>query len=707
MRQIFTLFAALVTLVCMAAGPQFVKKANVTKMAPAHMLHITPQSGLKPGKVALTPSKLQARKMAFGKTSKVQQSAQAQTYELTYSELTWEDYGYGDTWFNILTNDEDYRFFFDILKSETALETGKTYTMADCDPDFTYLQDNNTFARIPFTGLELVLSKDAAGKYIVEAQCTSEDGSTYHLKYAPVVRPETFNEVTLNDMNLRFYDFTRASKLFQFTAKDDVYDFGLCVNSDSKIEGTWATADMNMNYTYLKKNNKNLKLWDVELKVSAIGGKNYHVEAKMYAYDGNVYIINRDYIEPTKQNAASIVATNLSIDEDMFDVYKDWYGYGLADITASNDDYSISGSLLSYTTIEGRYDDYDHMLNELFITNSEGKKTDFFTSSLDVKQIEGKWNIKGKVLCWDNTEYTLDLSFSIPDIKGEMSFTSTQGELEDQTEEMGAFRITALDEEYNDFTIILPATTLESGHFNTLPEEYKNYCSIYYGGQNYKMFSADFDLIVDGQNFTLKGKCQGGDQLWTVNIAGIILSNADPYDATAEDGDIDINYTLDEIHEFEINQENRYAYLEVRSKERNDVWTCMFNINTDELPAGEYPIDLSYMPGTVQPGEISDGNLYPTTYFRLDEDGYAILPVWYCSEGTVKVDYDSDGNIIVECNAYNSNYVSVHITVNAQASGIEQIANANAQKIGKFIENNRLVIRSNARKYNAIGQQLK
>lgn len=705
MRKIFTLLAALVTLVSVAAGPQFVKKTNITKKAPVHVRHITLQSGQKPGKVALTTSKVQAKKMSLGMTSKVLKAAQA--YELTYSELTYEDYGYGDTWFSITTNDGGYRFFFDILKSVTDLEVGKTYTMADCDPDFSYIQDNSTYAMIKYTDLSLVLSKGDDGKFLVEAQCATENGDTYHLKYAPVVRPDVFNEVTLSDMPLRFYNFTKASGLFQFTAKNDVYDMGICVKSNSKVEGTWVTADMDQTYTYLSKNGKNIKLWDVELNVAALEGNNYHVEAKMYAYDGNVYIINRDYVEPTKQNTANIVATNLAIDEEMFEVYKNWYGYGVADITASTDDYSISGSLLSYTTIAGHYDDYNHMLNELFITNNEGKKTDFFTSELDVQQVEGSWTLKGKVLCWDNTEYTLDLSFTIPEIKGEKSFTSTNGELEDQTAESGAFRITALDESYNDFTVILPASYLASGHFSTLPEEYKNYCSIYYDSKTYKMFSADFDLVVDGQNFTLKGKCQGGDQLWTVDIAGVILAKTDPYDATAEDGDVDVKFSLDDITEFEINAEKRYAYLEVMNKERNDVWTCMFNIDGDKLPAGEYPIDLSYMPGTVQPGEIYEGDLYPTTYFRLNEVGYASLPVWYCSEGTVKVDYDSAGNIVVDCNAYNSNYVSVHVTVNAQSTGINQVVNGKVQKNGKFIENNRVVIRSHGQKFNTFGQQLK
>lgn len=704
MRKIFTLFAVLMTLVSVAAGPKFVGKANITRMTLNQRHHLTARSGEKLAKVAMAPQKMHGKRIAIGNASKIKNAPTS--YELTYSVCNYDGYE-ADTWFSITTTDEAYKFYFDILVPESELVEGKTYTLADCDPDFSYISDNTTYAMIKLSDLALTLSKGTDGKFLVEATCISKDGDTYHLTYKALERPETFTDVVINDLPIRFYDFTKASGLFQFTGKNDVYDFGICVVSKSAIEGKWETADLNQTYTYLSKDGKNLKLCDESLEVTAIGKKQYHIVAKMYCYDGNVYIVEGDYVEPTVKNTATIVATDLKIDDQMFDIYKGFYGYGVADITASNDDYTITGSILSYTTIAGHYDDYDHMLNELFITNVDGVKTDFFSSNLDVAKANDSWTIKGKVLCWDNTEYTLDLSFSIPDIKGEKTYTSTEGELNDQTAELGAFQIYALDEDYNEFSVALPGEEVVSGHYSQLSEENKTYCYIYSDGKVYQMYSANFDLTADGETFTLTGTCQGGDQLWTVNISGIFLSQEDSFDATWEDGEVDVAFSLEDITEFEINTDEGYAYLEVMNKERNDVWMAIFTLTNNELPAGDYPINLSYAPGTAQPGEIYEGNLYPTTYFHVDSEGYANIPVWYCNEGTIKISYDDQNNIVVDCEAFNTNYVPVHVTVNANPTGIDKLADSKQKKDGKFLENNSIVIRNNGKKFNAVGQEIK
>lgn len=703
MRKLFTLFAAIASLASVAAETQFVKR-DVT---PIQLRHITPLSGQKTGKVAITPSRQHGQKIALGNTSVLRRSAAS--YECTYSDCHYEDYGY-DTWFSITTNDEAYKFYFDLLMSASAIEVGKTYTLADCDPSFTYLSDNATYKMYMFSDLALVFDKDAENNLVVDAQCTIESGDVYHLKYAAQEVPETFTDVEITDVDLRFFDFTKESQLFQFTGKNDVYDMGICIKSNSKIEGSWTMDDTDARYTYLKKYNQNVKLCNITLQVTSLDANNYHIDAKMYSYDGNVYIINRDYVEPTLQNTASIVATDLNIDEDQFEFYKGMYGYGLADITASNDEYRITGSVLSYTTISGHYDDMDHMLNELFITDlTTGKKTDFFSSNLDIDNVDGSWTIKGKVLCWDNTEYDLDLSFAIPEIKGEASFISVDGELNDQTADLAAFQIYAMDDEWNELSVALPAYAVVSGHYDTLSEENKNYCYIYYNGKKYPIYSVNFDLDTDGQGFTLVGNCQAGDLLWNVNITGAFLSNADPFDATPADGEIDVNFTLEDITAFEIATDMHHAFLQVVNNERNDVWMCEFVLDGDDLTAGEYPIELSYMPGTVLPGEI-DANLdlYPTAYFRLDEMGFAALPVWYCTYGAVKVDYDAAGNIMIDCDALNTNYVRVHVTVNAgDPIGIQQVTDGNTLKDGKFIEDSRIVIRSHGLKHNALGQMIK
>lgn len=331
------MFAALVTLACVAGGPQLITKANIAPLKPVNGRLLTQHAGEKEGKVAIAPHRQHGKKVSFGKSANIHRAA----YECTYSDLNYEDYG-TDTWFCITTNDQAYKFYFDIKKPMYDIHVNQTYTLDDCDPSFTYVSDNTTYEMMWLEDLSIVFRNILGGGLAMEAQCTTKKGDSFHLTYEPLVLPDTFTEVAVGNLELRLTDFIKENSLFQFTGLNDVYDLGICVATDNKVEGNWTYDDLDKGYTYLYKEGKELRLCNVEMQVASLGEHNYHVDAKMYSYDGNVYVINQDYIEPTLENTAEIVATNLKIDDSMFDIYKGFYGYGLADITASNEEYTIT-----------------------------------------------------------------------------------------------------------------------------------------------------------------------------------------------------------------------------------------------------------------------------------------------------------------------------------------------------------------------------
>ena len=706
MKKFFTLCAALATLMSAEAAPQFVKKANVAALKPALSHQITERGAQKPAKISEATLKQHGLQVSLAQPRR----AKAEAYEYTYDVMSLSGYD-TDTWFNITTTDQSYIFYFDILCTVFDLEVGKVYTMDDCDPSFTYLSNNTTYSMTKFQDVAIEFSW-ADDMMVLEANCTTVDGDTYHLYYKPLERPETFTEVAVSNLDMRFKNFTATQGVFQFTGENDEYDLGIAIASDGQIEGSYTTEDIfgELNeYTYLNMGTKVIKLCDVEMQVASLGANDYHVEAKLYAYDGNVYVVNQDYVEPTVQNTVDVVATNLKLDDSMFEMFKAFYGYGMAEVTAWNDEYTVSGTILSYTDIAGHYNDDDHKINYLYVTDAEGNKTSIFSADFEVAMGESGWTIKGKMLGWNSTEYNIDLSFSIPEISGEAGYATMMGELYDFTGELGAFQVWAMDEEENEFSVILNANQVTTGHYSDLSEQYKDYCYITSAQGTREIYNCDFDLTVDTEDatFILMGTCQAGELLYTVVINGTYYPEEverDPYDATEEDGEVDVAYTLDDITEFEVSAEEGYAYLEVQSEERMDVWACMIFIDGDELPAGEYPFTETYEPGTAQTGLIYYGSIYPTMYFQLDEEGYVNVPVWYCTYGSIVVDYDEEGNIMMECEALNSNGVRVHVTVNApEPVGIQEVA-GQAQKDGKFYEQNTIVIRSNGQKYNSFGQ---
>lgn len=558
MKRLLTLFAAMITVVCINAQGQLV--SNPVKVQPDRKFErtINEHFGMKPSttKRPMTISQNAASRM---------HKAAAETIECPYDEWAIQDYG-SDLWFNAIDLQKEHWFYFDPLVSLYSIQMGKEYTLKDMDAEYTYVQDLTTYEKDFITEVTFIPceyeNKPIPG---FEAWCTTESGASYHVFYKAPEVPSEFIEVQVGELNtIGLKNLTATQGVFQIVGANDFYDFGITIKSQGQIEGHYTLDDVHglNNYTYINDGLEDVNLYDVELTVTKLTRDNdYHFEAKLYGYNGKLYIISGDYIEPTAEKTVDIVATNLMIDESVFDLYQQFMGYGVATLTASNDDYYITGYLYSYGDLFGHYRDSERSAQYWEITGPDGQTTEVFSADFDLNKVGDTWSITGSVVGWDNVQYNLNLTGEYTEVK-------------------------------------------------------------------------------------------------------------DPYDS--ESNDIDVVYTLEDIEEFEENIPEGYAYLSAASAERADTWFTIIYIDSNGLVPGTYPITGTYEPGTVQAGEVYNGNVYPTMYATTDDEGY-LVDLWYCSTGTVTVEYDVEGNVSMLCEAKNTNGVSVKVYVNPITNGIKDV----------------------------------
>ena len=179
----------------------------------------------------------------------------------------------------------------------------------------------------------------------------------------------------------------------------------LSENGESAVgEYDSANEDFDLEYTRVAINDAegNSTVLDAKSAKAVIIERNDSllIAAEIMASDGVKYIFDAFYAAPTKKGEATIEATNLVIDDS-------WYDYfGVVMATASNDDYKV------YFSLPGTSGEF-----VIGGEDASGDINDIEMYSGSIKIINGSEGaeLTGKVLCYDNIEYTLDLKYVRPD----------------------------------------------------------------------------------------------------------------------------------------------------------------------------------------------------------------------------------------------------------------------------------------------------
>ncbi len=180
----------------------------------------------------------------------------------------------------------------------------------------------------------------------------------------------------------------------------------------------------------------------------------------------------------------------------------------------------------------------------------------------------------------------------------------------------------------------------------------------------------------------------------------------------AQEGELDAAFfPTDEVTMENHINDGGYLYVNIRSDERKELLTLVIYAPKKDknifIPAGTYTIEDTEDIYTIQPSPgVYDNTIYPSYYANLTDDGYLTTPLWMLERGTMTVK-NVDNQLQFVIDAVNSYKRPIHITYNMETDGISTVETNTNAKVRKFIENGRVVISKNFKRYNTLGAEMK
>ena len=619
--------------------------------------------------------------------------AKLENYDVTivdYAENFYETDN--DVWVKLYDADENV-YYFDVVVAEgtNELALGQTYTLADMIANYSYMKDA-TSNKIAYASASLTKSGSMYEEQELvhfNAAFTDADGNNYTLTYqqAPFIISGDTIDVVFTSMNKPIY----SQGLCQMRATDDDNDIAFTFTcAEGAPAGTYAEDDMNLDYTFVN----NYEAVSAHCVVADNNGT-ISLEGWILAGDGNVYHVTMSFTAPTAQTFETINATNLVLD----DTYADYLGVII--VEASNEDYVVS----MYLPSDDYLGTYDAEEVSLSIEGAEGE-IEIYEGTITVANTADGVAITGTVLSMDGVEFTLNLTYVIPDATSQETITMS-GTLTDIQGQAWQFMGKTSDKYV---TIAAYATSIPGTYGRAdLAADY-TYVAKFVGADTlyYDMIDANIVVTVSGTNATITGTLKGQNYDDSSDVIEFILNltatvedyeeQGDQYDA--QDEGFDYNFPVYTVDDQYLEQYN--VFIVEAQDAANNYISIEFNVaaGTVTLPAGVYTVDNSSAPGTVSAGSVGQ-YIYGSFAGSLDDEGYINIPLWLMVEGTVTVTESG----VIEVAATNTWGQSISSRLGEYLESIDNIdANATATKA---IRDGQLIIIKNGVKYNAQGAIVK
>lgn len=694
MKKIFTILCAIA--IAFSASAVSLQHLNLAKKHNADARIVSMRPEIKKAKADLPK---EGRKLMASAPRRMM----ADTYTVNCTEASCKFYAEDNDCYVVLQNDM-YEFSFDIRvpAGQTDLTNGQTYTLDDMIIDYTYGADYAAQSYIDYASCNLVRTvEDGMTRY--NATVVDLDGNTYNVVYqeTPCEAADTITVGAVNDVDL--VDFTASSAAFQFSGATNEYEIYVAAQSNT-VAGTYTSEDLLLDNTFmydLQNDNASIKICGGDVVVEAVGN-DYTVTATLIGKNGHAYAFTMTYTMPVAENYKTITATDLVVDASYFDLYMMFMGYGIFDAFAAND--TVKLSFTSYDAIAGTYD----------ATGVAGtiEGSDIFSANLVVAEAGASYTITGTALCKNNTEYTLNLSYVLPEATRQATLNMT-GELQDFTGEIGAWQAIAEDESAL-LSITINATTIAGNY--TMADNYGDgytYVMEINGTDTLYQIAKDLNLtvIVQGEQAIITGTmlCQNYDDPtdvpeYTITMTCDIVapSSCMEYDATEEDGAYTESFGMADVtFDDEYLADYGVVYLDAENEDGAILMIEFYDANFNgQLTQGVYTITDTQEDMTVTPSVgVQGSSVYPSFAGYIDGEGYIVAPLWFMESGTVTVNADG-----ITINAYNSCEQAINVQI-GRGAGLKNI-NGEAEKATKAIRNGQLVIRVNGTEYNAQGAEL-
>lgn len=598
-----------------------------------------------------------------------------------------------DVWVKLYDADENV-YYFDIVVAAGTQELvlGQTYTLADMIANYSYMRGADGKMAYASASLTKTVSMYEEQELVhIDAAFTDTLGNNYTLAYqqAPfIITGDTIDVVFTGNANKPIY----AQGLCQLGAENDDYKIAFTFPcAEGAPAGTYTEDDMNIQYTFVN----DFEAVSAHCVVAENNGT-ISLEGWILAKDGNVYHVTFSFTAPTAETFETITATNLVLD----DTYASLFGILIAE--ASNEDYTVS----MYLPSDDYLGTFDAEEVSLSIKGADGK-IEIYEGTITVANTATGVAITGTVLSMDGVQYTLNLTYVIPDATSQETITMS-GKLTNYEGKAWQFIGSTASQMV---TIAAYATSIPGTYGRSdLMADY-TYVVKVVGSDTlyYDMVDANINVAVSGTNATITGTLRGqnyddsSDVIeFTLNLTATIedyVPGGDEYDA--QDEDFNHNFPVYTIDDQYLSQ---YSVLiaQATDAENNMISLQLYvEAGSTSLPAGTYTVDKTGTANTVYAGYINSGSIYGSVAGIFDESGEALTSLWLLNEGTVTV----LENGVIEVAATNTWGRAINCRLGEYPEGIEN-TDAKAAAV-KVVRDGKLIIIKNGVEFNAQGTIVK
>ena len=640
--------------------------------------------------------------------------AKAEAIDVTCSSWEIEDWG-EDGELMLYGEDNTIAFYFDIIYGgeATDLQLGKTYTVEDI-----WVGSDGQYGAVFYDGKwnygikELALVKTIDEKNLVHfvGSCVDSLDAAFTFHYDEEEFIPTGEEVNHSFKTSAKLSYSSYFQDWTVSAEDAEYAFTLDIlseNSESAVgEYDSANGDFDLDYTEVEVftsddastvlDAKSAKAVIVERNDSLI------IAAEILASDGVKYIFDAFYAAPTKQGEATIEATNLVIDDSWFDFF------GIVMATASNDDYDV------YFSLPGTSGDF------VIGNEASGDINNIEMYSGSIKIINGSEGaeLTGKVLCYDNIEYTLDLKYVRPDKTRDIAIEINDAVLTIYPDSKD-WQVVGVNADNTFYVAIDVVSDAVEGTYSEadLDAYYTAIDSVYVQNDSLKIaeeyVALGMNLIVtfNAQDSTavITGTYLGQGYLnsedvpeFTLSIAAKVVtyvpSTEIEYDA---EENFNAQYPTYEVDDTYL---ANYGVLFITAA-NDDRETIVLEVwlpeDATELVAGTYPVVAEEgVPASVTAGSFEGNSLYGSFAGTTDAEGYYNIPLWFIVDGVMTV----NDKAVIEVQGINSKGYKVNARLGEYGASV---ANTDANDVAtKILRNGQLIIRRNNVEYDAQGVTL-
>ena len=513
------------------------------------------------------------------------------------------------------------------------------YTMDDINTRYTGILLYNNGDTTVIDALDCQASvtfATAENIYIVTAAILGSDTTLYMAIMAYYQKPfePTGDTIDVNITEPMSYKYYKSDGDWYMSGANAEYKVYLdVVNNDSTSPAGNYTLDQALydytSVTVLATNTK-LELVSLEATVTDVEGR-IDVAADMLCLDGNVYHVTMFYAIPEALAYDTIVADNFELTPL---TWGSWVlGYTAS---ASNEDYLFSLSLDEQT--DSVYDAAGGSITNL-ATNVASK---IYSGSVTLgTAVDGTRTLTGDVLCMNNVQYNLDLSFVMPEPDREETLTET-GKLTEYASD-GVWQV-YIENANHIIGITMNYEDEIAGTYKTADmydKEY-NWVTEINGTDSteYIAVGMEINVAISNETATITGwmiarEYEGTEVVkYNYNLTCSVAAAGLQYDE--ENADFSENFPVYEVNDkyFESN-----GVLIVDADNNNDATIdLLFFVDEDGLVDGTYPVNASEQPGTVWActGVDSEGSIDFGFAGYLNAQGQ-ISQVWFIVEGNVTV----------------------------------------------------------------------